>query len=576
MATAKKFPGLHRFRIMQGIVPIDRAQIPAEILAGVTFAALAIPEVMGYTRIAGMPVVTGLYTIFLPLIFFAFFGSSRHLVVGADSATAAIISGGLAAMAVAGSTRYVAYASVIALLAAVFLLAAGLLKLGFVADFLSRTVLIGFLTGVGIQIAIGQLDGIFGMPGTTSETLVRFSQFLTDVPLSTHLPTLLLSLSVIALIALSQKIGTKIPGALIAVIGVTVASWAFDLSSYGIAVLGTVPGGLPDIALPDIALPEVPGLLSLAVACFIVILAQSAATSRAYAMKFSDTYDENIDLIGLGFANMAAGLSGTFVVNGSPTKTEMVYSAGGRTQLCQLVAAAVVLVVLLFITGPLAYLPSAALSAIVFVIGLRLVDIKGMLSLRTRRPVEFGVALITAFTVVVVGVEIGLAVAVVLSILAHLRHSYRPRDNLLVPTPCGAMKATPLAEQRQAVEGLIIYRFGSDLYFANENLFVREVLTLLRDAGPSLRWFCLSASNIGDVDYTSAEALKTIVAETKKKGVTFVMSEVADPVREEFNRDGITAMVGPDHIFESAQDAIEAYRKSEDTESTTSHLLDGA
>lgn len=558
--AAKKFPGLHRLRFMQGIVPIDRAQIPTEILAGVTFAALAIPEVMGYTRIAGMPVVTGLYTILLPLIFFAFFGSSRHLVVGADSATAAIIAGGLAIMAVPKSAQYVAYASVIALLAAVFLIAAGLLRLGFVADFLSRTVLIGFLTGVGIQIAIGQLDGIFGMPKTAYETIVQISQFLSGVPSSTHLPTLLLSLSVIAIILLSGKIGTKIPGALIAVIGATVASWAFDLSSCGIAVLGTVPGGLPEIALPAVTLAEVPNLLGLAVACFIVILAQSAATSRAYAMKFSDTYDENTDLIGLGAANLAAGLSGTFVVNGSPTKTEMVYSAGGRTQLCQLAAAAVVLVVLLFITRPLAYLPSAALSAIVFLIGLRLVDIDGMNALRTRRPVEFGVALITAFTVVVVGVEIGLAVAVVLSVLAHLRHSYRPRDSLLVPTPRGAMKATPLAERRQAAEGLIVYRFGSDLYFANENLFIKEVLALLRDAGPSLHWFCLSASNIGDVDYTSAEALKTIVAETKRRGVTFVMSEVADPVREEFDRDGITAMVGPDHIFESVQDAIEAYR----------------
>jgi len=562
MAPAEKSPEPRRFRFMQGILPIDRAQIPVEILAGVTFAALAIPEVMGYTRIAGMPVVTGLYTLLLPMVFFAFFGSSRHLVVGADSATAAIIAGGLAVMAVPRSTQYVAYAGVIALLVALFLLAAGLLKLGFVADFLSRTVLIGFLTGVGIQIAIGQLGGMFGMPAATYETLVQASYFLAGLTCCTHLPTILLSLSVIAIIALSRKIGTRIPGALIAVAGATVASWAFDLSSYGIAVLGPVPGGLPAIALPDVPLAEVPELLSLSVACFIVILAQSAATSRAYALKFSDTYDENTDLMGLGFANMVAGISGTFVVNGSPTKTEMVYSAGGRTQLCQLTTVAVVLVVLLFITRPLAYLPSAALSAVVFLIGLRLVDIGGMISLRSRRPVEFGVALITAFTVVVVGVGIGLAVAVVLSILAHLRHSYRPRDSLLVPTPRGAMKTTPLAEGRQAVEGLMVYRFGSDLYFANENLFIREILDLSRDAGPSLKWFCLSAANIGDVDYTSAEALKTVVSEMKRMGVTFVMSEVADPVREEFDRDGITAMVGAEHIFESVQDAIEAYRGS--------------
>ncbi|MDK2975323.1 MAG: hypothetical protein PWP08_1694 [Methanofollis sp.] len=562
MAPAEKPPGSSRFRFLQGILPIDRAQIPAEILAGVTFAALAIPEVMGYTRIAGMPVVTGLYTLLLPMTVFAIFGSSRHLVVGADSATAAIIAGGLVMMAVPGSPQYIAYAGMIALLAAVFLIAASLLKLGFVAEFLSRTVLIGFLTGVGIQIAIGQLDGIFGISRDASGTFLQIPHLIADIACCTHLPTLLLSLSVIAIIVLSRRIGTKIPGAFIAVVGAIVASWAFDLSSCGIAVLGTVPGGLPVIAFPDVPLSEVPGLFSLAVACFIVILAQSAATSRAYALKFSDTYDEDTDLFGLGLANMAAGISGTFVVNGSPTKTEMVYSAGGRTQLCQLATVAVVLVVLLFITRPLAYLPSAALSAIVFVIGLRLVDLRGMISLRTRRPVEFGVALITAFAVVVVGVEIGLAVAVVLSILAHLRHSYRPLDTLLVQTPRGAMKTTPLTEGRQAAEGLMVYRFGSNLYFANENHFIKEVLGLSRNARPPLKWFCLSAANIGDIDYTSAEALKSVILELKRTGVTFVMSELGDPVRAELDRDGITAMVGDDHIFEAVQDVIEAYLKS--------------
>jgi high affinity sulfate transporter 1 len=548
-----------RFPFFQGILPLKSEQIPFEIIAGVTFAALAIPEVMGYTRIAGMPVVTGLYTILLPMAVFAIFGSSRHLVVGADSATAAILAGGLVMMVVPESPQYVAYAGMIALLAAVFLLLSALLKLGFIADFLSRTVLIGFLTGVGIQIAIGQLAGMFGMPAGSYGTLFKLPGFIADLS-QTHIPTLALSLIIIGVIIITRTVSTRIPGAFVAVTGAIAASWAFNLSSYGITLIGTVPAGLPVIALPSVPLTELPGLISVAAACFVVILAQSAATSRAYALKFSETVDENKDLIGLGAANIAAGISGTFVVNGSPTKTEMVVSTNGRTQLAQIAAAAVVLAVLLFIAAPLAYLPVAVLSSVVFLIGLRLVDIRGMADLYRRRQVEFAVALITAVTVIVVGVGQGIAIAVVLSIIAHLRHSYRPLDSLLVPSQGGAMKIIPLADGRQAVEGLAIYRFGANLYFANESRFIEEVITLVRDARPPLKWLCLSASNIGDVDYTAAETLKQVHGELRKRGVTLVVSDLEEPVRQELDRDGITELIGRDHIFESVQDAIAMYQ----------------
>jgi len=548
-----------RFPFFQGVLPLKSEQIPFEIIAGVTFAALAIPEVMGYTRIAGMPVVTGLYTILLPMAVFAIFGSSRHLVVGADSATAAILAGGLVMMVVPESPQYVAYAGMIALLAAVFLLLSALLKLGFIADFLSRTVLIGFLTGVGIQIAIGQLAGMFGMPAGSYGTLFKLPGFIADLS-QTHIPTLALSLIIIGVIFMTRTVSTRIPGAFVAVTGAIAASWVFNLSSYGVTLIGTVPAGLPVIALPAVPLTELPGLISVAAACFVVILTQSAATSRAYALKFSETVDENKDLIGLSAANIAAGISGTFVVNGSPTKTEMVVSTNGRTQLAQIAAAGVVLAVLLFIAAPLAYLPGAVLSSVVFLIGLRLVDIRGMADLYSRRQVEFAVALITAVTVIVVGVGQGIAIAVVLSIIAHLRHSYRPVDSLLVPSQGGAMKIIPLAEGRQAVEGLAIYRFGANLYFANESRFIKEVIALIRDARPPLKWLCLSASNIGDVDYTAAETLKQVHGELRKRGVTLVVSDLEEPVRQELDRDGITELIGRDHIFESVQDAIAAYQ----------------
>ena len=545
-----------RLPLFRGVRPLHLKQVPLEIAAGITFAALAIPEVMGYTKIAGMPLVTGIYTIMLPMAAFAIFGSSRHLAVGADSATAAIIAGGLLTIAVPKSPQYVAYASMIALLAAILLLLSGLLQLGFLADFLSHTVLIGFLTGVGIQISISQLSGMLGIPSGSLGIASLFGNLSL-----TNIPTLLVSLSVIGIITLSGRVSRKAPGALLAIIGAIAASWALDLSSYGIATLGMIPDGLPRLSFPQVPLSDIPKVLNLSVTCFIIILTQSIATSRAYAIKFSDTLNENLDLVGLSLANVAAGLSGTFVVNGSPTKTEMVKNAGGQTQLTQLTAVFAVLVFLMFFTKPFAYLPTAVLSSVVFIIGLRLVDTKGMISLHRQRPVEFAVALITAMTVIVIGVEQGIAVAIVLSIIAHLRHSYRPLDLLLVLNDRGGIRTVPLVEGQQAVEGLLIYRFGSNLYFANENRFTEEIISLVRNAN-SLKWFCISATNIGDIDFTASDTLKNVYAHLKKLGIILVLSDVVQPVMNELDKDGITKLIGREHIFESVHDVIEAYNLS--------------
>jgi len=555
------------FPFFQGILPLNSKQVPLELTAGITFAAFAIPEVMGYTKIAGMPVVTGIYTILLPMVAFAIFGSSRHLVVGADSATAAIIASGLATIAVPESPQYVAYASMIALLASILLLLGGLLQLGFLADFLSHTVLIGFLTGVGIYLSISQLSGMLGIPSGSYGTPMQVLSLLRDFSL-TDIPTLLVSLSVIGVVVLSKKVSNKFPGALLAIIGAIAASWILDLSSYGVTILGTVPGGLPQISFPQVPLSDIPKILNISVACFIIILAQSAATSRAYAIKFSDTFNENLDLIGLSLANVAAGVSGTFVVNGSPTKTEMIKNAGGSTQLTQLTTVFTVLIVLLFFTRAFSYLPTAVLSSMVFLIGLHLIDIEGMTALYRQRPVEFAVALITAMTVVVIGVEQGIAIAIVLSIIAHLRHSYRPLNLLLVPKTGGAMRTVSLEKGQQAVEGLLIYRFGSNLYFANEDRFTEEIIGLAKKDG-SLNWFCISATNIGDIDFTSAKALKKVYIQLQKMGITLVLSEVVQPVMNELDRDGITKMIGRDLIFESVQDVIEAYKRSKDNSEET-------
>ena len=434
-----------RFPVLQGVLPLDRSTLTPDIVAGITLAALGIPEVMGYAKIAGMPVITGLYTILIPIAVFAILGSSRHLVVGADSATAAIMAAGLAGIAPTGSADYVALAGILAILTAGFLLLARIIRLGFLADFLSRSVLIGFLTGVGIQVAMGQLAGMLGVPGGTGGTLSKFWGTLEQIP-DTSLTTLAVSLSIFAVILGLKMISKKIPGALIAVIGAIVASYALDLQAHGVAVLGKVPGGLPKFGIPSSGWNQWTDLLPTAASIFIVILAQSAATSRAYAAKYNERFDENVDLVGLSMANVSAGLSGTFVVNGSPTKTQMVDGAGGRSQISTLSTSVIILIVLLFLTKPLQYMPEAVLSSIVFLIGIELVDRSGMKKIFRWRVDEFVVAMITAAVVVIVGVEQGILLAMVLSVLDHLRRGYRPRDTILVATDSGGVRSVPVAD----------------------------------------------------------------------------------------------------------------------------------
>ncbi len=549
-----------RFPILQGVLPITAARIPAEIVAGITLAAIAVPEVMGYTKIAGTPVITGLYTMLIPTALFAVFGSSRHLVVGADSATAAILASALVGIAATGSEQYLALAGVLALMAAGFLIAARLMRVGFLADFLSRTVLIGFLTGVGVQVALGQIAGMLGLEPGGHGTLGKFWNNLQHLGLVNGYE-LMIALTVLVVIVGLKMVSKKIPGALIAAIGALVASWAFGLDKQ-VHVVGTVPGSLPYLGLPkvDWSWPVMVTLIPTAFAMFVVILAQSAATSRAYATRYDEPFSENTDLVGLALANIGAGLSGTFVVNGSPTKTQIVDSAGGRSQLSLLVTVAIVLLILLFLTAPLAYMPEAALSAIVFLIGAALIDVAGMRRVFEQRRSEFWVALITALTVVIVGVQQGILLAIALSLIEHTRYGYRPTNAVLVPGASGGRQPEPVATAAQAVPGLIIYRFTHSLYYANCQQLSDEISFLANAAEPPLRWLCIDASAVGDIDYSAAETLRAVHAKLKARGIRLVVAEVMEDVKTN-TRYRFRELLGADVFYDRLEDVVRQYRQ---------------
>ena len=543
-------------KLFDGLTPLRWGSALRDAIAGVTLASMDIPQVLGYARIAGMPVVTGLYTVLLPLVAFAIFGSSRHLVVAADSATATILASGLAGLAPLGSAKYATLVGMTALLTAGFLFVARIFKLGFLADFLSRTVLVGFLSGVGVQISIAMSSGMLGIPGSPPHTINQLELVANNLA-QVSLPTLALSALVVICILGGKRLLPRVPMPMLAVVGGIAASYYYDFASHGITVLGPVPGGFPPLGIPQVSWREMLSLLPMAASCFVMIIAQSSAASRSFAERHQERVDTNADILGLAAANTVAALSSAFVVNGSPSQTAMADLSGSRSQVGQLAFAAVVLIVLLFFTAPLQYLPRAVLAGIVFSIAIGLIDIKNLRAIRRESPGEFLLALVTAAAVALVGVEQGIMLAITLSLLRHVRHSYSPHTVVLVPDASGQWIAAPAKPGIQTEPGLIVYRFGADLFFANDARFGDEVRALIKYAPTPVQWFVVDAGAITDVDYSAARSMRDLCTELTQRGIVLVFARVNAYLRSDMDRHGITEVIGTEKIFTKLHHALE-------------------
>jgi sulfate permease, SulP family len=372
------------------------------------------------------------------------------------------------------------------------------------------------------------------------------------------LATVAVSAAVVAVVLTAGKITHRIPGALIAIVAAIIVSRLAGLAGHGVAILGPVPRGLPPLGPPAFGWHQATRLLGPAMSMFVVILAQSEATARAYAAKHEETFSADTDLVGLGAANVAAAFSGAFVVNGSPTQTQMVDGAGGRSQLAQLTTGAVVLSVLLFATRPLAYLPIAALAAVVFLIAVRLVDLGGMRRILAVRPEEFAIAVLTAAAVVVLGVQDGIVLAAAASIIDHVRHTYHPTNSVLVKSPNGHWHATPVQPGARTEPGLVVYRFGTSLYYANASRLAEDVAALTGHGGP-LRWMVLDCAAIDDVDYTAASVFTQVITKLRDQRVRLIVTSAVGQVRQQLDRYGISAALGPDAYYDTPGAALEAY-----------------
>ncbi|WP_049556418.1 SulP family inorganic anion transporter [Nonomuraea sp. SBT364] len=526
-----------------------RLNWPGEVTAGVTLAALAIPLNIGYAQIAGLPPVVGLYTAIVPMLVFALLCSSRQLVASPDAPIAALIASLLVAMAARpGSPQYVELAYAQALVCAVVFLLFYAFKLGFLADFLSEPVLVGFIAGLAVEILTSQVEKILGVHVTADRFFPELWEIITKIP-QAHLWSVAVGVATVVVIVALRKFAPALPGPLIALVAATVAvAWA-GLDKHGVSVLGRVPSGLPMPHWPSISLGQWAGLIPGAIAICAVTLADGLLTARRYAEQHGYRLDANQELRAFGLANVAAGLTQSMTTGSSASRTAAMDATGSRSQLPSVVCAAVVAVLVAFFSGVLAYLPNTALAGIVAVAVIRLIDVRKLAELWRLRRSEFWIAVVCLLGVPVLGSLTAVVIAFLLSAVDVVRRAARPSTATLRPGGHGRYvrghEAGPLT----------VYRFESQLFFANAGTFKTEVARL---AGDGARWIVLDAEAITDVDTTGAQALRETVATLRERGVTFAISRATTGLRHLLAHYGLTELT----YYDSNEAAAAAYRAS--------------
>lgn len=529
--------------------------LPQEILAGVTLAALMIPLNIGYAQVAGLPPVVGLYAAILPMIAFALFSTSRNLVASPDAPIAALIGGLLAALIAPDDALYVQYAFGLALLCAVIFFLFWLFKLGFLANFLSRAVLIGFITGLGIEVFTSQLKKIMGVSIEAEGYIAEVVELIRSIP-EANLYSVAIGVGSIVLIRLLKRYAPKLPGALIALIVMTAIVALFNLDERGVSVLGPVPSGLPTIALPQVPLADYLKLLPGALAICGVTLAEGLLIARKYAQKYGDKIDPDQEMFAFGMANAAAGLSGAFVIGSSASRTAAMDGAGVRSQWPSLVAAGVVAIVLLFFSDLLALLPNAALGGIVANAVLSLIEVGELRELNRMRRSEFWIAIVALASVLLLGALPAVVIAFLLSTIELVRRAATPKTAVLTQGAEGRFVSGD-ASVTQTEPGLAVYRFGGPLYFANANLFLEQVKHLAEAAQPPLSWFVLNAESINDIDTTGAEALEQAIDVLRARGIVFAIARAHQPVPELLERYELMDKISA--IYATDRDAVAAF-----------------
>ncbi|MBM3146769.1 MAG: SulP family inorganic anion transporter [Actinobacteria bacterium] len=548
-----------RLPILTSLRGYRRAWLPRDLTAGVLIVALAIPLSMGMAELAGMPPVAGLYSCILPLVAYAFFGSSPQLVVALDASTAAMLGAAVAPLAGGDPLRYAALAGGLTLLTGIVLLVAGAARLGLIADFLSEPVLLGYQAGLALVVTAGQLPRLFGVTVQAESTLGQYWELV--VGLGDPQPwSAALGIAALLIVLLTRRLWPVAPGALVALVLGAAAVFAFDLESAGVAVLGEIPSGLPPLGVPDVSWGDLRQLLPAAAAIALLAAADTLVSSRVFAARGRYAVDADRDLVGLGAANAVSALSGGIATSASAARTAVAESVGSRTQVAGLTAAALMVVVLLVLTGPLAYVPVAVLAAIVVAAVLRLIDLKALRTLWRVRRVELVIALAALAGVVAVGLLQGVVIAMGLSLLDFLWRTSSPHDAVLGRAPGrGGFHDTTRVRDAAAVPGTLVYRFDAPLFYANAERFRSRVLRLV-GRHPGTRFVVLDASPIADIDVTAGRMLGELQEQLGADGVRLVVAAAVGRVYDLLVGDELKVDFTAGDMYDTIGEALSAER----------------
>jgi high affinity sulfate transporter 1 len=537
----------------------ERAWLRPDVLAGIAVAAYLIPQVMAYAEVAGLPAVVGLWAIAAALVAYALFGSSRQLSVGPESTTALMTAVAVAPLAGGDPARYAALAAALALLVGGLCLLARAARLGFLADLLSRPVLVGYMAGIAVLMIVSQLDNITGVPVSGDGIVTEVASFLGDVQ-DLHLPTVLLSAGVLALLMVVQWRFPRAPGPLIGIVVASVAVAVFSLADAGVELVGEIPGRAPAVELPAVVLSDVVDLVGPALGVMIVGYVDNVLTARAFATRNGYRIDPNQELLALGMSNLAAGAAQGFPVSSSGSRTVIGDALGSRSQLHSLVALSSVVLALLFLRPVLELFPTAALGAIVVYAALRLIEVDEFRRFASFRRSELLLAVATLVSVLVLGVLLGVLVAVGLSIADLLRRVARPHDGILgfVPGVAGMHDVDDYPDARQ-LPGLVVYRYDSPLFFANAEDFRTRATAAVDEAPTPVRWLVLNAESYVEVDLTALDTLEELRAALSRPGVAVAMARVKQDLLVALRAAGLVDRPGPDRIFPTLSTAVDAY-----------------
>lgn len=550
---ARLAPGIAQFR------GYERSWLRGDVLAGVTVAAYLVPQVMAYAEVAGLPAVVGLWAIVGPLLVYAVLGSSRQLSVGPESTTALMTAVAVGSIAGDDPERHAALAAALALVVGAFCVVGWLGRLGFLADLLSKPVLVGYMAGIAVIMVLTQMDKLVGI-ATDEESVLAEARFVFTHLDDAHGPTVTLGLAVLIVLLAGSHWFPRAPVPLVGMLLAAAAVAIFDLEDHGIAVVGEIPSGLPAPAIPDVSGSDITAMLLPAVGVAIVGYSDNVLTGRAFAVRNRYEIDSNQELLALGAANAAAGLTQGFPVSSSGSRTVIGDALGSRSQLYSLVALAFVLATLLFLGPLLSTFPSAALGAIVVYAAIRLVDIAEFRRLARFRRSELVLAAATTVAVLVLDVLYGVLFAIALSILDLLRRVARPHDGILGYAPgVAGMHDVDDYPDAKPVPGLVIYRYDSPLFFANVDDFKSRGLAALDTATEPVEWFLLNAEANVQVDITAIDALDELREELTRRGVVFAMARVKQDLRNDLDAAGFIDRVGADRIFFTLPTAVQAY-----------------